>query len=405
LEWSLDQPELDYQPVGINNSSSSLSPFYSEFSLASHSLDKKNGNDEGKVKRVKSKSACTRCKSCKSVCGDERPCPRCVRLGYADSCVDAPKPPKVRKEGKKKRKRSQSQEEDQVEPLQKVRNISPPAQVPFHEPEKPTTMKNEEIEAEPIPLPDPALESANHLLESLMEGLLTGQTNGFSAISEKSAATNESAGQHLRQAYIRNVKAELEKWHQRILSGELNGTIPMYSLYCRHFLETASSYSVIEPEELERSRVELLSNLPQNDLAQTFLTESVVYSSKAEEIGDKVSNLVYQKMPIAVMKFCHDNCVIKPIFANDYATSLFGLKEQDFNQDSGFMITKIFHSSCWFDFAVALCSAVVNRQDTFQYKAVCVEKDGTPFDCIITVQMEFIKGPIPQIMTCFLQKC
>ena len=53
-----------------------------------------------KSKRRQVKNACTNCqKACKK-CDDQRPCPRCVKYGIADDCVDS-----VRKERKKGIKR------------------------------------------------------------------------------------------------------------------------------------------------------------------------------------------------------------------------------------------------------------------------------------------------------------
>lgn len=53
-----------------------------------------------KSKRRQVKNACTNCqKACKK-CDDQRPCPRCVKYGTADDCVDS-----VRKERKKGIKR------------------------------------------------------------------------------------------------------------------------------------------------------------------------------------------------------------------------------------------------------------------------------------------------------------
>lgn len=53
-----------------------------------------------KLKRKQVKNACTNCqKACKK-CDDERPCPRCVKYGIADDCVDS-----VRKERRKGIKR------------------------------------------------------------------------------------------------------------------------------------------------------------------------------------------------------------------------------------------------------------------------------------------------------------
>ena len=43
----------------------------------------------GVKRRPKAKRVCARCRMHKTVCDDARPCQRCVRLGFGDSCVDA----------------------------------------------------------------------------------------------------------------------------------------------------------------------------------------------------------------------------------------------------------------------------------------------------------------------------
>jgi hypothetical protein len=48
-----------------------------------------------KKKRIHCKVACVYCKKTSQRCEDVRPCSRCVRLGIADECVDAPRKPRI----------------------------------------------------------------------------------------------------------------------------------------------------------------------------------------------------------------------------------------------------------------------------------------------------------------------
>uniref|UniRef100_A0A7S4HJT4 Zn(2)-C6 fungal-type domain-containing protein n=1 Tax=Vannella robusta TaxID=1487602 RepID=A0A7S4HJT4_9EUKA len=49
--------------------------------------------DRGKGKRKRVREACPLCKKSKTACDARRPCPRCIRLGMEDSCVDNTLPP------------------------------------------------------------------------------------------------------------------------------------------------------------------------------------------------------------------------------------------------------------------------------------------------------------------------
>lgn len=56
--------------------------------------------DGSKKRRSQVKIACIHCKkSCKK-CDEQRPCQRCVRIGFSMNCIDAPR--KIRKRGFKR---------------------------------------------------------------------------------------------------------------------------------------------------------------------------------------------------------------------------------------------------------------------------------------------------------------
>jgi len=69
-------------PCGSPTFSTSVSSPAASVSTASSS----SSSSENKRKRVK--VACVRCYSSKVMCDQSRPCKRCVRLGFADQCVD-----------------------------------------------------------------------------------------------------------------------------------------------------------------------------------------------------------------------------------------------------------------------------------------------------------------------------
>ena len=61
-----------------------------------------SGDDsaEGRKKRFQVKIACIHCKKACKKCDDIRPCTRCVRIGFQNNCIDAPR--KERKKGFKR---------------------------------------------------------------------------------------------------------------------------------------------------------------------------------------------------------------------------------------------------------------------------------------------------------------
>ena len=46
------------------------------------------GSHVQKPKRQQVSKACLTCKRAKAKCGTDRPCPRCVRIGAKDICID-----------------------------------------------------------------------------------------------------------------------------------------------------------------------------------------------------------------------------------------------------------------------------------------------------------------------------
>jgi hypothetical protein len=64
-------------------------------------------SSDGQKKRKQVTRACMRCKQSHACCDSQRPCSRCVSLGFSDSCLDS----EQKKRGRKRKEEEEPQEQ------------------------------------------------------------------------------------------------------------------------------------------------------------------------------------------------------------------------------------------------------------------------------------------------------
>lgn len=157
-----------------------------------------------------------------------------------------------------------------------------------------------------------------------------------------------------------------------------------------------------------------------------FLQFFLTLSQNADDLSDRVTNLVYEKLPLAVVRLRQDNFILRPTFLNEHAQRLFGYAPHELADAgvAGMFFALILHPDSWVAVAVAAASAIVNKQEVFMTRARCVGRAaaggdaagggarlgidaaaaaGEMFDVVITCQMEYRSGPVPTAATIFAQ--
>ena len=171
-----------------------------------------------------------------------------------------------------------------------------------------------------------------------------------------------------------------------------------------------ASYNLHSPEEIEKRRDFLMANLPDSQLTHEFMEDQEAPENH-EQLGDKITEMVYQRMPLAVLKLKNNHFLLQPTYVNSYAVAMFGYEMEEgicsptnimflisslflvFAKSDQLFLMRALHPDCWTNLALAICTAVVNKHEVFQVKTVGRHKDGSYFDLIAVHCFGFFSLP------------
>eukprot|EP01135_Chromosphaera_perkinsii_P002505 Nk52_evm21s224 gene=Nk52_evmTU21s224 len=413
-----------------------------------------------KRKRRSSKKcavACVPCKACKTACDVERPCKRCIRLKIESQCIDV----EHKKQKYPSKKKTTPKASIGVASVASSSAGSLAGEEPFQweclfdVAAKPDFLPNEDrgtglntrkhvkgkrnpnlpglsshslggspAKAAP-PAGFPGLES---LVVPSIQSVLNSRTPeqqqndmGFfgNLVSGLRNATNEPAASLPKndlydhayrvtpKQYFDNVYEELKRWKLRLLSTGLTDPQLMscYFIYLRYYIEQSQRFNYLTPEKLLKRKNELLEGIPQT-AAEIYFTDDPGDPTPDAELGDSVTRLVYEKLPIGVVKVSNANFTIRVLYANKAAAELFLLDREDVVKPPACdeIIFRIFPLEGWHVFAQEITKVIARRSERFQHTGLMVRSDGSTFKGVLSVSITYSAIGFPRHATVFVQE-
>eukprot|EP00698_Gefionella_okellyi_P005646 TRINITY_DN1511_c0_g1_i1.p1 TRINITY_DN1511_c0_g1~~TRINITY_DN1511_c0_g1_i1.p1 ORF type:complete len:408 (+),score=69.41 TRINITY_DN1511_c0_g1_i1:1039-2262(+) len=387
-----------------------LQTYSSQFGIAADVDD----TDLKGRKRLKVSRACTRCKSAKTCCDDQRPCRRCTRLGVEDQCHDG----EQRKPGRKRKIPTVADDARVAASLGVIATAmasaaSPPAKplscLEFGSTFAPEKLLSVACSADkhqlvPQQRSDDTSTSVKELISTAFNsplqlfGDMVADPSVFELFTSQPQQPRLEAHSNsiLENAYYAIYDC-LKGFRQQFDAGQHPMREHMYRFLCLHFFDKAMSTGI------------------RSDVAMAHRLELGVHESigparmSGDAIWSEFAARAYGRAPVGVIAVKFTDSTTQALYVNDEAANLFGYSVEELSElimdpRENFFL-RLWHYDDWKKMIKDTFMTLVNQQERHVLRGRFYHTSGERFEAVWSVQFVYNEVGVPACKWIYITKC